>query len=129
LREATIDVPNPDIEGLREHHCEVIDHKVTWKLAQRPGSHGVLKSVRPVIKRHQEQTVSCPPAPKGVIEDCRADVNFCAGLLLDKFAWHLPFHRLCCRRRFGSQTRNRTPPRTGPSALRRKSGPSPRNTR
>lgn len=44
LREATIDVPNPDIEGLREHHCEVIDHKVTWKLAQRLGSYVVRKS-------------------------------------------------------------------------------------
>lgn len=90
----TIEVPNPDIQGLSEDQYEVIDHKITWKLAQRPGSYVVLKYVRPVIKRHQEQTVSCPPAPAGVLEDCRADVSFCAGLLMDKFAWHLPFHRI-----------------------------------
>ena len=33
------------------------------------------------------------PAPVGVIESSRADVSFIVGLLLDKFAWHLPLYR------------------------------------
>ena len=35
----------------------------------------------------------CPNAPVGVIEGSRADVSFIAGLLIDKFAYHLPFYR------------------------------------
>src|SRR5690606_14343723 len=33
------------------------------------------------------------PAPAGVLEGSRADVSFLAGLLMDKFAWHLPLYR------------------------------------
>jgi hypothetical protein len=40
-----------------------------------------------------EQIISCPPAPVGVIDGSRADVSFIAGLLVDKFAYHLPFYR------------------------------------
>ena len=35
----------------------------------------------------------CPAAPAGVIDGSRADVSFLVGLLLDKFAWHLPLYR------------------------------------
>ncbi len=37
--------------------------------------------------------ISCPPVPAGVIEGSRADVSFLAGLLVGKFAWHLPLYR------------------------------------
>jgi transposase len=53
----------------------------------------VLKYVRQVIKRKDTQKLHCPPAPAGVIEGSRADVSFAAGLLVDKFAWHLPLYR------------------------------------
>jgi hypothetical protein len=62
-------------------------------LAQRPGSYVVLKYVRPVIKRRDSQTLSCPPAPVGVIDGSRADVSFIAGMLIDKFAYHQPLYR------------------------------------
>jgi hypothetical protein len=34
-----------------------------------------------------------PTAPAGILEGSRADVSFAAGLLVDKFAWHLPLYR------------------------------------
>jgi transposase len=53
----------------------------------------VLKYVRPVIKLRETRTLHCAPAPVGVIEGGRADVSFVAGVMVDKFAWHLPLYR------------------------------------
>ena len=89
----TITVANPDIEGLTPDQYEVIGEKVSHRLAQRPGSYVILKYVRPLIKRRDTQTLHCPAAPSGVIDGSRADVSFLVGLLLDKFAWHLPLYR------------------------------------
>lgn len=88
-----IEVPNPEVQGLAPEQYEVIGAKTSHRLAQRPGSYVVLKYVRPVIKRRDAQTLHCPAAPAGVIEGSRADVSFIVGLLLDKFAWHLPLYR------------------------------------
>jgi transposase len=89
----TITVANPEVAGLADDQFEVIGEKASYRLAQRPGSFVVLKYVRPVIKRRDTHVISCPPAPVGVIEGSRADVSFCAGLLVDKFAYHLPLYR------------------------------------
>lgn len=89
----TIEVPNPEAQGLEPDQYEVIGEKTSCRLAQLPGSYVVLKYVRPVIKRLDTQTLHCPGAPMGVIEGSRADVSFIAGVLVDKFAWHLPLYR------------------------------------
>lgn len=89
----TITLANPELEGLSPDQYEVIGEKVSHRLAQRPGSYVILKYVRPLIKRRDTQTLHCPAAPAGVIDGCRADVSFLVGLLLDKFAWHLPLYR------------------------------------
>jgi transposase len=89
----TIAVANPEVEGLTPDQYEVIGEKITFKLAQRPGSYVVLKYVRPQVKRLDTQALHCPPAPAGVLDHSRADVSFLAGLLVDKFAYHLPLYR------------------------------------
>jgi len=89
----TIEVPNPETKDLGPDQYEVVGEKTSHRLAQRPGSYVVLKYVRPVIKRNDTQTLHCAPAPLGVIEGSRADVSFIVGLLVDKFAWHLPLYR------------------------------------
>ena len=89
----TIHVPNPDVAGLGADDYEVISEKISYRLAQRPGSYVILKYVRPVIKRRDTQILSCPPAPVGVIDGSRADVSFIAGMMMDKFAFHLPLYR------------------------------------
>jgi len=89
----TIELPSEHVQGLSSDAYEVIDHKVSYRLAQRPGSYVVLKYTRPVVKRLDTQTIHSTPAPSGVIEGSRADVSFIAGLLMDKFSWHLPLYR------------------------------------
>ncbi len=98
----TIMVANPAAAGLTADQFEVIGEKASYRLAQRPGSFVVLKVaigilpratlvhpctayLRPVIKRRDTGVIHCPPAPVGVIEGSRADVSFCAGLLVDRF--------------------------------------------
>ena len=88
-----INVPNPDVVGLGLDEYEVISEKISYRLAQRPGSYVILKYVRPVIKRRDTQILSCAAAPVGVIDGSRADVSFIAGMMLDKFAFHLPLYR------------------------------------
>lgn len=88
-----IEVPNPEVQGLQPEQYEVIGEKTSHRLAQRPGSYVVLKYVRAVIKRLDTQTLHCPPAPDSVIEGSRADVSFIAGVVVDKFAYHLPLYR------------------------------------
>ena len=88
-----VQVPNPEVEGLDPEDYEIIGEKVSHRLAQRPGSYVILKYVRPVIKRRDTQVISCPPAPAGVLDGCRADVSFVAGMMVDKFSYHQPLYR------------------------------------
>ena len=43
-----INVPNPDVAGLGLDEYEVVSEKISYRLAQRPGSYVILKYVRPV---------------------------------------------------------------------------------
>jgi transposase len=84
---------HPDTAGKSPDQYEVIGEKITYRLIQNPGSYEILKVHRPVVKIKETQQILCAPAPAGVIEDSRADVSFIAGVLVDKFAWHLPLYR------------------------------------
>ena len=88
-----IELAAPEAEGLAPEDFEIIRYKNSYRLAQRPGSTVVLHYRRPVIKLKTTQAIICPNAPVGVIEGSRADVSFVAGMLIDKFAYHLPFFR------------------------------------
>ncbi len=81
----TIMVLSTQMKGLNPKQFDVIGEKVSYRLAQRPGSTVVLKYVRPLIKILDTQSIVCAPAPVGVLEGSRADVSFAAGLLIDKF--------------------------------------------
>jgi len=84
---------NPDVKDLPPDAYEVISEKVTYRLAQRPGAYVILKYRRPVIKRKDTAVLSCPPAPRAVFEKSFADVSVLAGLLIEKFTYHLPLYR------------------------------------
>jgi transposase len=88
-----IHVPAPEQASLQADEYEIISHKETYKLAQRPGSYVILKYVRPVLKIKASSELACAPAPAGVIEGSRADVSFAAGLVVNKCAYHLPLYR------------------------------------
>ena len=89
----TISLPCKEAEGLSPDQYEVISEKVTHRLAQRPGAFVILKYVRPVIKLKETGQLVNTPAPSGILDNSRADVSFVAGLLIDKFLYHLPLHR------------------------------------
>ena len=89
----SLPLASPEAEALAPEEFEVTDTKETFRLAQRLGSYVVIKYVWPLIKRRADGALCCPAAPVGVIEGSRADVSFLAGLLIDKFAYHLPLYR------------------------------------
>jgi transposase len=89
----TITLMHADVKGLTPDQYEVIGEKVTYRIAQRPGAYHVLKYRRPVVKVNTSGKILALPAPDGVLEGSRADVSFGAGLLMDKFAWHIPLYR------------------------------------
>lgn len=88
-----VELAAPEAAGLAPEEFEVVSYKDSYRLAQRPGSYVVLHYRRPVIKLKATQALVCANAPAGVIDGSRADVSFIAGLLIDKFAYHLPFYR------------------------------------
>jgi transposase len=88
-----IAVSDPAIEAIPDAEREQIGEKITHRLAQRPGSYEVLKYVRPVYKILATGKILSVPAPANVLEKCVADVSLLAGMLADKFLYHLPLYR------------------------------------
>ena len=88
-----IEVPNPALQGLDADDFEVIAERSTYRLAQRPASYVILQYVRRTVKRKDSGAISCPGAPPAVLEGSRADVSFLAGLIVEKFQYHLPLYR------------------------------------
>ena len=88
-----IELSAPELEGEDADNYEIIDHKETTRLAQRPGSYVVLVYRRPVVRHKKQQTLSSVPAPTPVLDGCYADVSLLAGLMVDKAVYHLPLYR------------------------------------
>jgi transposase len=88
-----IAVRDPEIESIPEGRRELIGEKVSYRLAQRPGSYVILEYTRPVYKILDDQTLVTTPAPANVLEKSVADVSFLTGMLIDKFCYHLPLYR------------------------------------
>ncbi len=87
-----IEIPNTEVRG-NEDNYYLVGEKVTDRLAQRPGSYVVLRHVRKVYKEKKSGEFSCPPAPASVLDKSFADVSFLAGLLIEKYRYHLPLYR------------------------------------
>jgi transposase len=89
----SIELSAPQLQGADADQYEIIDYKVTRRLAQRPGSYVVLEYRRPVLRDKRQSTLMEVPAPSSVLDGSLADVSFLAGLLIDKFLYHLPLYR------------------------------------
>ena len=96
----TDDVPVEVIETSAEElvgdevdEYEIIATHTTYRLAQRPASYVVLQYERPVLKRKDREQPEPCPAPTNVLDRSLADVSLLTGLLVDKFAYHLPLYR------------------------------------
>ena len=88
-----IEIPNPALEGLADSEWILIDERITHRLAQQPASYKIIEIVRKVVKRLDTGEITCPPAPDAVLEKSFADVSLLAGMLIDKFRYHLPLYR------------------------------------
>ena len=89
----TIKLPVPGIEGIDPADIEIIDTKVVHRLAQRPASFVVLRYEMPVVKIRDSGEIRQAPAVTPVLDRSLADVSLLAGLLVDKFRFHLPLYR------------------------------------
>ena len=83
----------PEIAGLPSEGYEIIEEKVTHKLAQQPGAYVVLRYIQPVVKLKDGGALVSAPAPAAVLEKSYADVSLLAGMLIDKFVYHQPLYR------------------------------------
>lgn len=72
---------------------EPVSEKITYRLAQRPGSYVVLKYIQPVVKRKSDGCLITIPAPDSLWAGSLVDVSVVAGIVVDKFAYHLPLYR------------------------------------
>lgn len=88
-----IHMPAPEMQGEDADQYEIIDHKNTYRLAQRPGSYVVLQYQRDVVRHKPSQTLTTVAAPPGLFDRSFADVSFIAGMLVDKYLYHLPLYR------------------------------------
>jgi transposase len=88
-----IEIPNPELEGLADSELVEIDERTTYRLAQQPASYKIIEFVRKVIKRRDTGEITCPPVPPAVLDKSYADVSLLAGMLIDKFRYHLPLYR------------------------------------
>ena len=89
----TIHVTDPQIAAIPEADRQVIAEKVSYRLAQEPGSYRVLKYIRQVVKRRDTGKLVTAAAAPNVLEKSAVDVSFLAAMLVDKFRYHLPLYR------------------------------------
>ena len=86
-----IECPPEEIKGLDAAEYEIIDTKVTERLCQR-SQYFVKRFLRSVVKLKSSALVTAP-APAAVFERSFADVSLLAGILVDKFQYHIPLFR------------------------------------
>ncbi len=88
-----IRITPPELEGDGAADYDIIDTKISRKLAQQPASYVVLQYEVPVFKHKQTQVVTTTAMPEQVLDSSIADVSLLVGLLVDKFLFHLPLYR------------------------------------
>ena len=83
----------PEIEGLSEDQYEVIGVGHRYRLAQQQASYTVIEYEIPQIKLKDDGKLVSAGSPASVLERSIADVSLLAGVLVDKFSYHLPLYR------------------------------------
>ena len=87
------------VRALRKPGGDTVSARIT-EVVRDWGGGATVTPISPVYTSHEvgyqlkdSGTLACAPAPVGVIEGSRAEVSFMAGLLMDKFSYHIPFYR------------------------------------
>lgn len=80
-----------EIAELPDDSWEVIGEKVTERLVYVPVQYRVKRTIRKTVKL--KGSLLTAPAPAAIIERSMADGTLLAGLITDKFQYHLPLYR------------------------------------
>lgn len=88
-----ITIVDPAIAAVPAQRREFVSERISYRLAQRPGSYSILEFRHQTWKLIDTQRIVSTPAPVAVLERCAADVSLLAGMLVDKFCYHLPLYR------------------------------------
>lgn len=88
-----ISVVPDELKAADPGEYDIIDTKISHKLAQRSASYVVLQYETPVFKVKIDQSLVSAPMPDQVLDSSLADVSLLVGLMVDKFLYHLPLHR------------------------------------
>ncbi|MCG5531716.1 transposase, partial [Halorhodospira halochloris] len=88
-----IELTPEELKGGDADNYEIIGTRTVRRLAQRTSSYEVIEYRKPIIKHIQKGTIKNTPSPESVFEHSIADVSFASGILVDKFAYHLPLYR------------------------------------
>ena len=80
-----------EVKDLTPEQFEVIGEKVTDRLVQIPAQYRIKRTIRKTVKLNE--ALYTAPAPAAVIERSFADATLLAGLITDKFQYHLPLYR------------------------------------
>ena len=86
-----IELSAPQLQGPDADQYEIIDHKITRSWRSVPAA--TWCSSTAAGARHKRRHLMEVPAPSAVFDNSLADVSFLAGLLVDKFCYHLPLYR------------------------------------
>ena len=89
----TVVMPPEEAEAFSDGELEQVGEHVVHRLAQRPAVYEILRIVTPVLKKRETDSFLPAGPPPAVLERSCADVSVLAGLLTDKFVWHLPLYR------------------------------------
>lgn len=87
-----IENEDSEIFNVPESQRELVSENVVYRLAQR-SPYVVLKHVTKTWKLTESGKLVTPAAPHSVVPGSSADVSFLAGMLIDKFQFHLPLYR------------------------------------
>ena len=91
VREETL--PCPEAEALDPGSYDIVSHKTSSRLIEKPGTFEIVRYNRPVIKRKDTGAFITAEMPPDVLEGCMADVSVLACMLVNKFVYHLPLYR------------------------------------
>jgi transposase len=88
-----IEILPDELKGPEADEYQIIDTRIERYLAQTQVCHEIIEYHRPVIKHIRKGNMKTTPAPDSVFGNSFVDVSFAAGMLVDKFAYHMPLYR------------------------------------
>ena len=82
-----------ELQGSDAHEYEEVGFKEVSRIVQKTSAYEVVITKRQVVKHKTSKQLITAPQPDLVFDNSLADVSFIAGLLVNKFLYHLPLYR------------------------------------